>query len=496
MSTPLPIFESTQSRDSTDPASAATSPLRLDPRTYDRALACVHCGLCMPACPTYLETGHEADGPRGRITLIQGLSDGKIPPSAAVRKHLDLCLDCRGCETACPSGVVYHELIEEMRARLGKYDAAKNSLRRNGSRGGASLPWDQRIIRSFSLNLFTRPRRLRAAMAPLRILQRLRVLEFFQRLRVFELLPASLAKMAQMLPEDGPIWPKDLPEHTGTGGMDAMMAALHNTAIAGRTPISNRSSAVPRATVGLLVGCIGRVLFDRLNRQTVQLLAAGGVDVFSPSAQSCCGAIHHHNGCPERAMQMARHNIDLFLPREGKGVEYIVANIAGCGAMLRDYDHLLRDDPVYSVRAREFSRRVRDISQLLCELPLPAMKCPVNLTATYHDACHLAHGQKITAEPRALLAKVPGLTMKPLAECDLCCGAAGTYNLQQPAMATALAERKLKNILATEAEVCITGNAGCSMQIQSQARAAGKSIRVMHPVEVVHRAMFGEEPKR
>ena len=215
-----------------------------------------------------------------------------------------------------------------------------------------------------------------------------------------------------------------------------------------------------------------------------------------PPAQNCCGAIHHHSGAHAPAEALARRNIDAFLPVGEGGVDFIATNIAGCGAMLREYDVLLRDDPQYSERAKQFVTRVRDISEVLLELGLPEMRHPVNETVTYHDACHLAHAQKVTAAPRKLLEKVPGLKLVPLPESDMCCGAAGTYNLTQPEMSTALAARKLSNIAATGAAVCATGNVGCAMQIQSEAAARGEKLRVEHPVDLLHRAVVGDGSAR
>jgi glycolate oxidase iron-sulfur subunit len=232
-------------------------------------------------------------------------------------------------------------------------------------------------------------------------------------------------------------------------------------------------------------------MFAKVNRQAVELLAAAGADVVVPRRQTCCGAIHHHNGAHHPAEEMARRIIDTFLPEAGPRADYVATNIAGCGAMLREYDFLLRDDPRYAGRAKEFVGRVRDISEVLDELGLPDMTHPVNETVTYHDACHLAHAQRVTAQPRRLLASVPGLTLVTLPESDICCGAAGTYNLAHPEMATDLAGRKLKNIASTGAAVCATGNAGCAMQIQSEADARGRRLKVVHPVELLHRAVFG-----
>jgi glycolate oxidase iron-sulfur subunit len=437
-------------------AGPRTPSLELDPRTYERGLSCVHCGLCLPACPTYTQTGHEADSPRGRIQLMMGLAEGRIQPSESVRTHLDLCLDCRGCETACPSGVVYHELIEETRARM--YEAPTT--------------FQGRLMRWVFFNVFVHPTRLKLALLPARLMQKIGLYGLLRKTGLFRLLPSQLRKMEQMLPAKGKLWPRPL-----------------------ATRMPPRDTGRPTApTVGFFAGCIGSVMFERVNRQAVELLAFAGAEVVTPRAQGCCGAIHHHNGAHHPAEAMARRNIDTFVPENGPEVDFVATTVAGCGAMLREYDFLLRDDPHYRVRAKRFAAKVRDVSEVLAELGLPELKHPVNETVTYHDACHLAHAQKVTAQPRALLAKVPGLKLVPLPESDICCGAAGTYNLTQPAMATDLAERKLRNIASTGAGTCATGNVGCAMQIESEASARGQKLTVVHPVELLHRAAFG--PKR
>ena len=426
------------------------SSLALDPRTYDRALSCVHCGLCLPACPTYTETGHEADSPRGRIQLMRGLADGVIEPTESVREHLDLCLDCRACETACPSGVVYHELIEETRSRL-----------------GTTAPTLQgRLMRGIFFNLFIHPTRLKLALLPARVMQKIGLYGLVRKSGLFGVLPPGLRKMEQMLPERGKLWPTRLPEHTP-------------------------ARSEKKATVGFVAGCIGSVMFEKVNRQAVELLAAAGADVVTPKQQTCCGAIHHHNGVWEPAKEYAKRNIDLFVPETGPIVDHITCTIAGCGAMLHEYDHLLRDDPKYAERAKEFSRRAIDVSELLVHLGIPEPKHRVERTVTYHEACHLVHAQKVSASPKKLLSMIPGLTLVPLPEGDMCCGAAGTYNLQHPAMATQLAERKLRHIQTTGATTCVTGNVGCAMHIQSQSTAKGESLDVIHPVELLHASVFG-----
>lgn len=421
----------------------------LDKRAYQRGLSCVHCGLCLPACPTYTETGNEADSPRGRIQLMLGLSDKSIQVSESAIHHLDLCLDCRACETACPSGVVYHELIEDARARLSR--ESQPSLQ-------------TRVVRWMFLNIFTRPTRLKLAILPARVMQKIGLYALLRKVGLFKLLPSQLRKMEQMLPARGSLWASSLP-------------AL--------TPSDN-----PKARVGFFAGCVGSVMFEDVNRMAVELLVACGAEVVAPVAQRCCGAIHHHNGYQEPAAELARRNIDAFLPLAGKPVDFIATNIAGCGAMLRDYDVLLRDDAAYRDRAKIFASKVRDISEVLIELGLPKPANPIEQTVTYHDACHLAHAQKVTGAPRQLLKSIPGLKLVPLPESDMCCGAAGTYNLTQPEMATRLAERKLANVGLTGCTICVSGNVGCALHIQSQADATGKTLNVVHPIELLHRAMF------
>jgi glycolate oxidase iron-sulfur subunit len=455
MKSPLPVIDPSAPKD-----------LTLDPRTYRRGLGCVHCGLCLPACPTYTETHNEADSPRGRIQLMLGLSDGTIRRTDSVEKHLDLCLDCRACETACPSGVVYHELIEETRARWANDGSKKRTL-------------TDRILNWMFFRVFTHPTRLRLALLPARLLQKIGIYPILRKSGIFNLLPAKLQKMERLLPPNGALWPKRLPERSRSASMDDVLRSIKGDA------------ALPKAVVGFFEGCIGSVMFDRVNRMAAELLTASGAEVVATRAQGCCGAIHHHNGAHDPSMVLARRNIDAFCPQQGEPVDYIVNTIAGCGAMLREYDVLLRDDPAYADRAKLFVSKVRDITEVLAELGLPKMTHPVHETITYHDACHLAHAQRVTSPPRKLLAAVPGLVIKPLPESDMCCGAAGTYNLTQPEMATRLGQRKVGHIDSTGAAVCVTGNVGCAMHIAGEATAAGKTFTVKHPVELLHRAVFG-----
>ena len=443
--------------------------LTLDPRTYDRALGCVHCGLCLPACPTYTTTGNEADSPRGRIQIMKGLADGTVQYDAEAKEHLDLCLDCRACETACPSEVVYHELIEETRTRLAGVVPA-------GAVKGADTP---PLLRWFFFHVLTHPGRLRLSLLPVRLLQRVGVYGLLRRVGVVGLGMKALGgsgrafgKLEAMLPE-GAVWPR-APEG-----------------------VTKPSGGVARKMrVAYFGTCVGSVMFEGVNRKAVELLAACGAEVVYPphgdstGGQVCCGAIHHHNADEHGATALARRNIDTLL---ATGAERIVCAVAGCGAQLREYALLLRDDAEYAGKAAEVVGRVRDVSEVVLELGLPADLREVRAVATYHDACHLVHGQGVSAAPRKLLAMVPGLRMVALRESDMCCGAAGTYNLTQPEMAASLGHRKLGHIAGTGAEIVVSGNAGCTLHISGTAKAAGKPVRVMHPVEVLHASVFGDK---
>jgi glycolate oxidase iron-sulfur subunit len=350
--------------------------------------------------------------------------------------------------------VVYHELIEETRARLLKQ---------------ARHGFTDRFMRWMFFHVFVYPTRLKLVLLPARLMQKIGLYGLMRKLGLFKVLPAKVRKMEQMLPSTGSVWAKPLPAMTSAQGQQK------------------------KATVAFFPGCIGSVMFEKVNRQAVELLSACGADVLTPPTNVCCGAIHHHGGAHAPAEAFARQNIDAYIPLNGPAPDYIVTTIAGCGAMLKDYDLLLRDDPKYAERAKLFASKVRDISQELLELGLPDLKNPINARVTYHDACHLAHAQRVTTEPRKLLAKIPGLVLVALPESEICCGAAGTYNLEHPEMATDLAERKLKNIESTGTNICVTGNVGCAMHIQSQAEGSGRNVKVVHPVELLHQAVFSNK---
>lgn len=417
---------------------------------YDRFLDCVHCGLCTSACPTYLETGDENNSPRGRIYLMRAVTDGRLPMSDNVTRHLDLCLDCRSCETACPSGVQYGRLIEPFRVEM----------RQQLSPSGA--PPRQSWFEKFILHgLFPYPKRLKWALWPARLAQRLGLDRAAESLGLMRLLPQPLQRMQRLLPT--------LPATTPT------------------LPEFLPAQGSRRATVALLTGCVAEAMFNQVHWATARVLQANGCDVHIPRSQGCCGAIHYHSGSSSPAVELARQNALAFSIPD---LDAVIVNVAGCGAMLKDYGHMAEElapnDEALHSQLSEFASKVQDVSEFLAALgPIPPTH-PVRVKATYHDACHLCHAQQIRTQPRQLLGMIPQLELLPLAESEICCGAAGSYNLTEAEMADRLGQRKVGNILNTGAEVVVSANAGCTLQIQSFLKANGKqSMPVVHPMELL-----------
>lgn len=408
---------------------------------------CIHCGLCLPYCPTYAELGTEMDSPRGRIVLIKSLAEGRIALTESVVEHLSLCLGCRACETVCPSGVPYGQLIE----------AAKAEIERQ--RPGGPL---RRLFRwvNFAL-LLPRPRLLGLAASALRFYQRSGLQGAVRATGLVRVLPGTLPAWEALLP--------DLPPAHERGPLPEVVPA----------------AGARRARVGLLTGCVQAVLFGPHNRATARVLALNGAEVHVPRAQGCCGALHAHAGEHARAQELARRLIDVF---EAASVEAVVVNTSGCGAHMKAYGHLLKDDPVYAERARAFSLKVQDVAEFLAREPLRGPLALVPMTVTYHDPCHVIHGQKIRNQPRQLLGQIPGLTLVELQEADWCCGSAGIYNLTEPEMAARLQERKVQHILATGAAAVVTANPGCIIQIVQGLRAKGSVIKVLHLIEILDAA--------
>jgi len=426
----------------------------IDPndRHYDRFFDCVHCGLCLSQCPTYAELGNENDSPRGRIYLMRSLSEGRIGVTDAVREHLDLCLDCRACETACPSGVRYGSLIEATRETLhaSSYHRARS--------------FTERMLDWLMFEIFPHPKRLNRWLWLGRLAQAVGLNDFLRTSGLADALGGPLAKLQSMLPEHVETCPP-LPAHAQPDGS-------------------------VRARVALFSGCVSEAMFGPTNRATHRVLLTNGCEVFVPDTQGCCGAIHHHGGRADEARAMARHNITAFEAIDG-GVEAVVVNVAGCGAELKGYDELLHDDPLWSERARRFVAKVKDVSEFLVALPLRPPTESLAMKVTYHEPCHLAHGQQIRRPPRELLGSIPDLELVELPESDWCCGAAGTYNLTQPEMSDRLARRKLENIDRTGADVIATGNAGCLMQLLTHVRMTERPYRVVHPIDLLDQAYHG-----
>jgi glycolate oxidase iron-sulfur subunit len=420
---------------------------------YELLLDCVHCGLCTSACPTYVETGLEADSPRGRIYLMRNVIDGRIPLDETVKGHLDLCLNCRACETACPSGVQYGKLIEPFRIHL----------TRTGQQT-QNLPWIQRQVLEL---IFPSRARNRLALAPARLMQKTGVDWLLQKSGLLGLMPKSLRDMHGMLPR--------LRRHYG------------------RMPEVMPAEGTKRARVGLFLGCVADALFPETNLNTARVLQKNGCEVWVPRSQGCCGALHYHAGQEEPARELAAENFKAFgfTTDEWKQLDAVVVNAAGCGAMLKDYGHLAHGDAT----AAAFAGKVKDICEFLVTLGPIKPANPVKMRATYHDACHLCHAQKIRQPPRQLLELIPGLELVPLNETEICCGAAGSYNLTQPDMAERLGERKVRNILETKAEVVLTGNVGCILQIARHLKKESPAVKVVHPVDLLWASYSGEPLK-
>ncbi|MBI4588774.1 MAG: 4Fe-4S dicluster domain-containing protein [Candidatus Rokubacteria bacterium] len=412
-----------------------------DPPALDGLRACVHCGICLPQCPTYRVLGEEMDSPRGRVYLIRAAAEGRLSLTPTFTRHLDLCLGCRACESACPSGVPFGQLLEATRGQIERQ---------------ASRPLGQRVWSRLLLSVFPSPRRLALLLGAARFYQRSGLQRLVRATRLLRPI-RRLAALDALLPNTLPNRERTLPE---------------------MVPARGRR----RGTVGLLVGCVQRLLFPRVNAESVRLLARAGYELLIPRNQGCCGAMHLHAGRIDEARSLASRLMAHF----GREVDFVVTNAAGCGSAMRDYPHWLRGDP----EVEAFSLKVRDIAELLAECELPLQR--LDVTVTYHDACHLAHGQRVRSQPRQMLARIPGVTLVELADSELCCGSAGVYNLLQPEMADRLLTLKLECIAASGATVVATGNPGCILQIDRGCRARGLAVEVLHPVELLGRAVREE----
>ncbi|HLM09971.1 MAG TPA: heterodisulfide reductase-related iron-sulfur binding cluster [Thermoleophilaceae bacterium] len=403
---------------------------------------CVHCGFCLPTCPTYVLWGEEMDSPRGRIVLMK---QGHEAISAPLVEHLDRCLGCMACVTACPSGVKYDLLLEDARAQV----------ERNFDR-----PPLERLQRRLVFELFTRPGRLRAVAPAAAVAHRLGLPRLARRPRLRRLVP-RLAALAAVTP--------DVP----------LRRAL------GRLPSRYEARGERRGTVALLQGCVQRVFFAHVNDATARVLAAEGFEVHVPRLPRCCGALPLHAGADPQARALAKETIARL-----ERYDRVVVNAAGCGSAMKDYGHVLRDEPAWAERAERFSERVQDATELLAAAGPPrAARRPVAMRVAYHDACHLAHAQGVRAQPRELLRGVPALELVEPAEWELCCGSAGIYNLVKPEPAAELGERKARNLLATGADAVVAANPGCALQITAHSERLGRPLPVYHPMELLARSL-------
>ena len=418
----------------------------------------MHCGLCLPTCPTYDATKLERNSPRGRIALMRAIADDRLEPSKTFADEMYFCLGCLACMTACPAGVNYAELFEHARAEA-EASGVLNSPRRS-------------LIRTFTLRwLFMDLGRLQWVGAVLRLYQNLGIQSFIRRSGILELLPKQLRELEAITPQIQP-------------SLSAEMI----------TPITP-ARGEQRYRVALLTGCAQDLIYSNINRDTAEILAQNGCDVITPPDQSCCGSLHAHNGEWELAQELARRQIDQFPPGQ---FDAIITNAGGCGSHLKHYHKLLADDPQYSERANLWDRKVKDIHEWLVNTgfrtPRPSAESGKDLTVTYHESCHLCHGQRITQQPRELLRAIPGLKLVELPESSWCCGSAGIYNIVQPEMANTLLKRKLKHIKSTQASVVATGNPGCLLQIVNGAKQAGMDLRVVHPITLLAEAYRREQP--
>jgi len=410
---------------------------------------CVHCGFCLPACPTYVLWGEEMDSPRGRIYMIKKAAEGEAPLDDRFRQHMDRCLGCMACMTACPSGVEYNKLIEPTRAQI-----ERNMPRSLG----------ENVFRKLIFATFPHPGRLRLLALPLLVYQKSGLRTLTRALGISKLLPKRLAAMESLLP--------DVP-----------------SGHAAKMPSDMRPAGAPRVRVGMLSGCVQQVFFPHVNAATARVLVAEGCEVVVPREQGCCGALMVHSGLEDEATVLAKKMIAAF---EAAEVDTVVINSAGCGSTMKEYGYLLRDDPAWASRAAAFSAKCRDISEILCELDPQAPRHPLKMRVAYHDACHLQHAQGVHAQPRKLLKGIPDLDVAEIPEGSLCCGSAGVYNLLQPETANQLGDRKVENLLTTGAEAVLSANPGCLLQLMNGLRRRGlKEMPTFHMVELLDASIRG-----
>ena len=432
------------------PATRPAKHSHLKDLDYSVVQQCMHCGLCLPTCPTYDATKLERNSPRGRIALMRSIADGRLEATKTFADEMYFCLGCLACMTACPAGVNYAELFEHARA-----EAEQSRVLQSPTRS---------LIRRFTLRwLFMDQNRLQVVGLAMRLYQQLGLQTLVRRSDVLKLLPRRLQELEAMTPP--------------------VQAKFSAELISPVTPPVGQK----KYRVAVLTGCAQDIIFSDVNADTVEVLARNGCEVITPPEQLCCGSLHAHNGEWELAQQLARKQLDQFPPEQ---FDAIITNAAGCGSHLKHYTKLLEGDPVYHGRAELWDRKIKDIHEWLAQIGIaaPSTSGAPEQTVTYHEACHLCHGQKITSQPRQVLRAIPNLKLVELPESTWCCGSAGIYNLIQPEMAGELLERKLKHIKTTRATVVATGNPGCLLQIINGARAQNIRLRVAHPITLLAEA--------
>ena len=407
---------------------------------------CVHCGFCLPVCPTYVLWREEMDSPRGRIYLMDMAARGAVPLNEKWVGHLDACLGCMACMTACPSGVDYGKLIEATRAQI----------ERNYQR-----PARERRLRRFIFNTFTNPARLRTMLLPIKLYQKTGMRALARKIGVLKLFPERLRSMESLVPD---------------------------LSAAPEVPEITLAKGERRGRVAMLLGCVQSVFFPQVNAATARVLAAEGYDVVAPRAHSCCGALSVHAGEEEQALALARQTIDAF---EGARPDAIIINAAGCGSSMKEYGYLLRDDPKYAARAERFSAKCKDVSEFLAGLEPRAPRHPLRLRVAYHDACHLQHAQAVRTQPRLLLSRIPQLELLEIPEGQVCCGSAGIYNLVQPEAARDLGDRKAAHVAALKPDAVVSGNPGCLLQLRTALERAGSRTPLRHTVELLDASIRG-----
>ncbi|AHF93154.1 hypothetical protein OPIT5_25985 [Opitutaceae bacterium TAV5] len=488
-----------------------SSPGLLAHLDYSVLQQCMHCGMCLPTCPTYDATKLERHSPRGRIALMRAIADEKITATAAFGDEMYFCLGCLACETACPAGVNYAQLFETARAEVERVNVL-SAPQRNF--------WRATVVKF----LFTRPRLLRLFGRGLWLWQASGGQWLFRKFRLNRLLPSNLRRLEPQAPRIRAkfshqlIRPVERPDKSGAGvspaswhGHPAPDASGASSLDFSATSPAPDAPALVSRRVALLTGCVQDLVFSDINRDTADVLLANGVEVHTPPVQPCCGSLHAHNGDLADARALARRLIDLMPP---ENYDAIITNAGGCGAHLKSYGHLLHDDPAYAARAALWDKKVRDIHEYLaetgCRPPAtpcrhdPAKTCdgdgacesgnhPLPGRTTYHESCHLCHGQKVTKQPRDLLRAIPGLELVELPESNWCCGSAGIYNITQPEMSAKLLDRKLDHIAETGATLVTTANPGCHIQLENGLRARGRTTPVRHPISLLAEAYRREK---